>query len=50
MIKQYCRCCGKLRYCKQHENIYLCASCVRKIHAGKAPSLDEIRRLQNVKL
>lgn len=50
MIKQYCRCCGNLRYCKEKSGVYLCAACVRKIHAGKAPSLEEIQRVQAIKL
>lgn len=49
-MRDWCRCCGKLRETKQHEGIPLCAACVRKIREGKVPSLSEIKRIQGEKI
>ena len=44
-MKGYCRCCGKYRETKEHKELLFCASCVRKINAGKESSFEDIKKL-----
>lgn len=44
-MKNYCRCCGKLRNTKIHSGLPFCAACVRKINAGKEISFEKIKKL-----
>lgn len=46
-MKNYCQCCGKYRFVKNHDGLNLCAACVRKIRAGKTLSVDKIKKLVN---
>ena len=49
-MKDWCRCCGKLRFVKEHDGVLLCPACVAKVRAGEAPELTKIKQLQSVKL
>jgi Zn finger protein HypA/HybF involved in hydrogenase expression len=49
-MHNWCRCCGKFKETKLHEDIPFCAVCVRKINAGKTFSIEKIKELQNIKM
>lgn len=48
MTYGYCHCCGNHRAIKKHDDLPLCAPCVRKIHSGKAPSISEIKATDKI--
>jgi len=49
-VRSWCRCCGKFKETKLHEDIPLCAACIKKIHAGKTFSIEKIKELQTTKI